>query len=67
MGNIVFYSMFIEWEKQMKCINCIFFVSCKEADENKQECFKYINKRESRERQEYLLDLKKQVKEMLED
>ena len=51
----------------MKCINCTFFISCKEADENKNECFKYINKRESRERQEYLLDLKKQVKEMLED
>lgn len=51
----------------MKCINCAFFGQCKDADEKIKECFNFISKRQSRERQEYLLDLKKQVKEMLED
>ena len=51
----------------MKCINCTFFISCKESDENKSECINYISKRQSREQQEYQLWIKKQVKEMLED
>ena len=25
----------------MKCIDCIYFLNCKEAEENKKECNKY--------------------------
>ena len=29
----------------MKCINCVYFLSCKEAEENKKECDKFIKRR----------------------
>ena len=28
-----------------KCINCSYFLSCKEAEENKVECDKFIKRR----------------------
>ena len=28
-----------------KCINCIYFLSCKEAEENKVECNKFIKRK----------------------
>ena len=29
----------------MKCINCVYFLSCKEAEENKKECDKFIKRK----------------------
>ena len=28
----------------MKCVDCIYFLSCKNADENKKECYEYKTK-----------------------
>lgn len=33
-------------EKNMKCINCGYFLNCTRAEENKTECERYIERRD---------------------
>lgn len=46
----------------MKCINCSYFISCNNANEKLTECEKYMSKREGKEKEEYINEIKKLIR-----
>ena len=53
--------------KKNICVNCQKVFTCRHAHTDKTECENYESSRMSREEYERQIELKKQVKEMLED
>ena len=53
--------------KQKICTHCQKMFECGHAHTDKSECDNYISSRMSKEEIQRKIDLKKQVKEMLED
>ncbi len=49
------------------CPKCAYVFTCRYAETDKKECDKFEHKRISEEEWQRRIDLKKQVKEMLED
>jgi HSP20 family molecular chaperone IbpA len=54
-------------KKKNICVHCQKVFTCRHAHTDKTECENYESSRMSREEYERQIELKKQVKEMLED